>query len=94
MEDGLRAELTVKLEPSCVWVGSHGALKSPPPGGTITNKKGNTMATKKVPATIAEVRAWGRDNGFTVAAKGRLSAELTTAFTKATKRTIATPATV
>lgn len=52
------------------------------------------MATKKVPATIAEVRAWGRDNGFTVAAKGRLSAELTTAFTKATKRTIATPATV
>lgn len=54
----------------------------------------HTMATKKVPATIAEVRAWGRDNGFTVAAKGRLSAELTTAFTKATKRTIATPATV
>lgn len=50
------------------------------------------MAAKKKniePAATNEVRAWARENGFTVGDKGKLKAEVKEAFTKATKRPVA-----
>lgn len=43
------------------------------------------MAAKsiKVSATPADVRAWGAENGFTVGARGRFSADLVKAYNKA-----------
>lgn len=40
------------------------------------------------PAAVSEVRSWGREHGFEVGARGRLSSELASAFTKATGRPI------
>lgn len=60
-----------------------------------TRKETITMprksATKPVaePATIAEVRAWAAENGYTVAVRGRIAATVKEAFTAKTGRPIA-----
>lgn len=45
------------------------------------------MSRTITPPTADDVRAWGRNKGFTVADKGRLSHELIAAFNKGRKNT-------
>ena len=48
----------------------------------MTNSK---LTVRKVAATGAEVRAWARENGFEVGARGRLNPEAVAAFNKTHK---------
>jgi hypothetical protein len=62
---------------------------------TRVNKKGSKKMAKRSapkvaaePATVAVVRKWALENGFEVAAKGRIPAPVRAAFTEQTGREI------